>query len=118
MDFPQTEFVSKNKKNPKREGQLTLDVYQSNRQIIIKSAIGGIAPSDIDISVTTDTVTIRGERKRDAKIKQSDFYYQELYWGNFSRTVILPADVDQDRAKASMKNGILTISLPLLKEAK
>ncbi|OGZ33061.1 MAG: hypothetical protein A2V69_03915 [Candidatus Portnoybacteria bacterium RBG_13_40_8] len=94
------------------EGQLTIDVYQTDSDIVIKSTIAGVNPEDIDISITNDMVTIRGKRTKDEKISTEDYYYQELYWGAFSRSVILPVEVDADRAKASIKNGILSIQLP------
>jgi len=96
------------------EGQLTVDVYQTDDDIIIKSTIAGVTSDDIDIAVTNDMVTIKGTRKPDEKIKQDNYYYQELYWGPFSRSVILPEEIDSDNAKASMKNGILTVKLPKL----
>jgi len=94
------------------EGQLTIDVYQTESDVVIKSTIAGVNPEDIDISITNDMVTIRGKRTKDEKINAENYYYQELYWGAFSRSVILPVEVDSDRVKASIKNGILTIKLP------
>ena len=94
------------------EGQLTIDVYQTDQDIVIKSTIAGVKPEDIDISINNDMVTIRGKRTKDEQINAEDYYYQELYWGAFSRSVILPVEVDADRAKATIKNGILTIKLP------
>jgi len=100
------------------EGQLTIDVYQTESEIIIKSTIAGVNPEDIDISITNDMVTIRGKRIKDEKIDTENYYYQELYWGAFSRSVILPVEVDADRAKATIKNGILTIRLPKSEKVK
>ena len=94
------------------EGQLTIDVFQNEDEIIVQSTIAGVSDKDLDISVTNDMVTIKGSRMPEIKIKPSDYYYQELYWGPFSRSIILPVDIDADSAKASMKNGILTIKLP------
>jgi len=94
------------------EGQLTLDVYQTPSDIVIKSTVAGVKPEDIDISFTNDMITIRGRRKKEDEITTEDYYYQELYWGAFSRSVILPVEVDVDKAKADIKNGILTIKLP------
>jgi HSP20 family protein len=94
------------------EGQLTIDVYQNPSNIVIKSTIAGVSPEDIDISITNDMVTIRGKRTKDEKIEAENYYYQELYWGAFSRSVILPVEVEADKAKAGIKNGILTIKLP------
>jgi HSP20 family protein len=94
------------------EGQLTIDVYQNPNEIVIKSTVAGVKPEDIDISFTNDMITIRGKRRKDEEVTTEDYYYQELYWGAFSRSVILPVEVDADRAKADIKNGILTIKLP------
>jgi len=104
------------KKEPRQEGegQLTIDVFQTEDDVVIQSTIAGVSDKDLDISVTNDMVTIKGARMPEQKVRSSDYYYQELYWGPFSRSIILPVDVDADSAKASMKNGILTIRLPKL----
>ncbi|OGN15546.1 MAG: hypothetical protein A3J47_00260 [Candidatus Yanofskybacteria bacterium RIFCSPHIGHO2_02_FULL_43_22] len=100
------------------DGQLTVDVYQTDDDIVVQSTIAGIDQSDIDISVTNDMVTIKGKRTPPEKIKHSDYFYRELFWGPFSRSIILPEDVDSDNAKASMRNGLLTIRLPKLTKIK
>lgn len=100
------------------EGQLAIDVYQTDDDIVIKSAIAGVSPEDINISIDNDMVTIKGERKSGGEVKDDDFYYQECYWGAFSRSVILPVDVIVDKAQADLKNGILTIALPKAKKSK
>ena len=104
------------KKPPPKEteGQLTVDVFQTEEDVVIQSTIAGVNDKDLDISVTNEMVTIKGTRSPEQKIRSSDYYYQELYWGDFSRSIILPVDVDADNARASMKNGILTIRLPKL----
>lgn len=94
------------------EGQLTIDVYQTENDIVIKSTIAGVKPEDLDVSINSDMVTIRGERKTEEAVSEENYYYQECYWGSFSRSVILPVDVLADKAEAAMKNGILTIRLP------
>ena len=106
------ELVARTKKEPEEGGHLTVDVFQSDNDIVIQSTIAGTDPGNIDISITKDMVTIRGRRDPEEKIKDPDYYHRELYWGPFSRSIILPADIDPDSAKASMKNGILTIRLP------
>ena len=98
------------------EGQLTIDVYQSGDFVIVKSIIGGARPDDLDISITSDMVTIKGARKNPDEVKAEDYYYQECFWGNFSRSVILPCDIRTDKVKAAMKNGILTIKLPKIEK--
>ena len=105
-------------KQADEEGQLTVDVYQTDDEIIIKSTIAGVTADDVDVSITNEMVTIKGNRNHDEKIKASDYYYQELYWGSFSRSIILPEEIDADNAKASMKNGILTLHLPKLAKSR
>ncbi|MDP2934492.1 MAG: Hsp20/alpha crystallin family protein [bacterium] len=100
------------------EGQLTIDEYQTDQDIIIKSTIAGVKPEDIDISINNDMVTIRGKRTNDEQINAENYYYQELYWGTFSRSIILPVEVDPDKTKATIKNGILTIKLPKSEKTK
>lgn len=94
------------------EGQLTIDVYQTNDDIVIKSTIAGVKPENLDVNINNDMVTIRGERQQDEEIPGDNYYYQECYWGPFSRSVILPVEIIADKAEATMKNGILTLRLP------
>ncbi|MBI3274098.1 MAG: Hsp20/alpha crystallin family protein [Candidatus Colwellbacteria bacterium] len=100
------------------DGQLTVDVYQTESDIVVQSTIAGVDQNDIDIAVSKDMVTIKGRRANSEKTKTSDYYYQELFWGPFSRSIILPEDIDSDNAKASMKNGLLTIRLPKLSKSR
>lgn len=100
------------------EGQLSLDVYQTENDVVIKSTVAGISSNDIDITITNDMLTVKGARSRDEKVRPEDYYYQECYWGPFSRSVILPADVEADQIKATLKNGILTIRLPKSEKVK
>ncbi len=95
-----------------QEGQLTVDVFQDDESIIIQSTIAGVSPDDLDVSITNDMVTIRGERRQQYDIDQQDYFYQECYWGTFSRSIILPVEIDADRAEAKIKNGVLTIRIP------
>ena len=103
---------------PETEGQLTIDVYQTPTDVVIKSTVAGVDPEDIDISISNDMVTIRGSRQKDDEVKTEDYYYQECYWGAFSRSVILPVDIEADKAEASFKNGVLTIRLPKVERVK
>ena len=98
------------------EGQLPLDVYQTETDIVIKSTIAGVRGGDIDVSVTNDILTVKGVRVKDEEVKGQDYYYQECYWGPFSRSVILPSSVKIDQIKASLKNGVLTVRLPKLEK--
>jgi HSP20 family protein len=94
------------------EGQLTIDVYQTENDIVIKSTIAGVKPEDLDVSINNDMVTVKGERKNEEIVESGNYYYQECYWGSFSRSVLLPVDVIPEKADAALKNGILTIRLP------
>ncbi len=100
------------------EGKLTIDVYQTPAEIVVESAIAGVNPEDIDIDVSSDSVTIKGERKHEEKIDEEDYFYQECYWGRFSRSVILPEEVDPDSATVNFKNGVLTVRLPKIGKKK
>lgn len=100
------------------EGQLTIDMYQTKDNVIIKSTIAGVRPEDIDVTIANDMVTIRGERKRDFEASSEDYFYQECYWGSFSRSVVLPVDVDIEQVNADLKDGILTVILPKAAKAK
>lgn len=94
------------------EGKLTVDVYQTPDEIVVESAIAGVAPGNIDVNATADSVTIRGSRRREKTVNDEDYLYQECYWGRFARSIILPQEVDPDGAVVTFKNGILTVRLP------
>ncbi|MCH7492094.1 Hsp20/alpha crystallin family protein [Patescibacteria group bacterium] len=93
-------------------GQLAVDVYQSKDDIIIKSTIAGVKPEEIDISINNDMITIRGKREKEHEVEEGDYFYRECYWGGFSRSIILPCEVKIDKINATIKNGVLTITLP------
>jgi HSP20 family protein len=105
-------FASEAVSDDDAEGQLTIDVYQTENDIVIKSTIAGVKPEDLDVSINNDMVTIKGERSNEEQVDGGNYYYQECYWGSFSRSVLLPVDVIPEKADASLKNGILTIRLP------
>ncbi len=94
------------------EGQLTVDLYQTPTEIVIKSMVAGVKPEDLDIAITRDMVTIKGKRETERFIKEEDYFHQELYWGSFSRTIMLPAEVEVEEAEAVEKHGLLIIKLP------
>jgi len=94
------------------DGQLLLDVYQDDENIYVKSTIAGVRPGDLDISVNNDMLTIRGTRIHEQEIEGKDYFFQECYWGSFSRSIILPVEVKSDKISATLKNGVLTITLP------
>lgn len=95
------------------EAQLAVDMYQTPSEIIIKTMVAGTKPEDLDINITRDMVTIKGKREEESD-DGDDFFHKELYWGCFSRTIILPQEIDVEEAEALNKNGLLTIKLPKL----
>lgn len=100
------------------EGQLNIDMYQTKDNVIIKSTIAGVRPEDIDITVANDMVTVKGARRKEDTVSQDDYFYQECYWGNFSRSVIIPVDIDSENIEADLKDGILTVIIPKAAKAK
>lgn len=96
------------------EGQLTVDVFQTDNEILLQAMVAGVRPDDLDVQITRDMITIRGRREQSREIEKDDFFYQELYWGAFSRSVLLPQEVDVDGSEATLKQGLLIIRLPKL----
>lgn len=94
------------------EGQLTLDVYDDGSHFVVQSTLAGVRPEDLDVSLQNDALVIRGMRKRPQEVHDDRFYARELYWGSFSRSVMLPEEVDYEKAEASLKNGLLTLRIP------
>ncbi len=101
------------------EGELTVDMYQTDDEVILKSMIAGVDPSDLDVSISRDTVTIKGTREDDSGILEDDGYlYRELYWGSFSRTIPLSVEIDPDKSEATERNGLLMIRMPRIDRSK
>src|SRR4030042_1979049 len=100
------------------EGELAIDVYQTDKDLIIQSAIAGVDLEDLDISIERDIITIRGGREKPFE-ENGDYFIQECFWGPFSKEIILPAEADPGRAAAEMNNGGLTIRIPkIIRETK
>lgn len=100
------------------DGELAVDVYQTPTHIIIKAMIAGVRPEDLDVSITRDMVTVRGKREQYTEGNNGDFFFRELYWGAFSRTIVLPQEVEIEGAEAVEKHGLLTIKLPKMDKGK
>jgi len=98
-----THGVSKEPDDGEVEGQLTVDVYQTEEAIWVQALVAGVKPEDLDISITHEMVTLKGHRDDLRNIPQENFFHKELYWGAFSRTIILPQEVEPDEAEASEK---------------
>lgn len=94
------------------EGQLSVDVLETDNEIIVRSTIAGVKPEDLQIHLTSDLLTIRGKRAEEPEHSGARRYASECYWGKFSRSVILPQHVRTERAAASLSHGLLTVRLP------
>ncbi len=92
--------------------ELTVDVYQTPEEIVVRTMVAGVPPSNVDISLTRDMITITGSREDAKEVTEDDYFYRELFWGSFTRTIMLPAEVEVDEAEAQEKHGVLTIRLP------
>lgn len=102
----------KNALSAAEEGQLAVDVLENASEIIIRAVIAGVKPEDLDINVTPDIVTIRGERINQSSEGDTVAHYEEVFWGTFSRSIILPVHVQPSDAKASFSHGVLTLTIP------
>jgi len=107
------EYLPKNWiEEEEEEGELLVDVYQEGNNVVIRSTVAGVRPEDIDIDINNDMITIRGKRKESSVIDEGDYFYKECYWGSFSRSIILPCEVQANKVKAALKDGVLTVVLP------
>jgi HSP20 family protein len=97
---------------------LALDVFESDDDVTVRASIPGVNPDDIDISVTGDVLTIKGETSEEREEKQGNYHLRERRYGAFQRSVNLPAPVNTDKAEAEFKNGVLTLTLPKVEEVK
>ena len=100
------------------EGYVPLDLYETDNEVVVQAALPGVKLEDIDIQISGDTLTIRGETKHEEEEKKRDYYRQESWYGSFARSVALPVQVDADRADAVFENGVLKLTIPKAEEAK
>ncbi len=113
-----TKLENLEKKWLKREGELAVDLYETQNYLVLRSAIAGVKPEDLDIFIEKDVLTIKGKREEPNNQQKKNFFFQECYFGPFSREIILPVEVDNSRAKAEITNGILIIRIPKLQREK
>lgn len=99
-------------------GELSVDVYQTATEIIIEAMVAGVKPEDLHLSITRDMVTIKGKREANGQVADDDYFYRELYWGNFSRTILLPHEIEIEEAEAVEKHGLLIIRMPKVDKAR
>jgi HSP20 family protein len=97
---------------------LAVDMYETDQDVIVKSSVPGVKAEDIDITITGDTLTIKGETKAEEKVEKANYFRQERRYGAFSRSVTLPTTIVAEQAKAEFDNGVLTLTLPKAEEVK
>jgi HSP20 family protein len=102
----------------KGSGQLPVDVHQTATDIVVRAFVAGVRPDELNISISRDMVEIAGTRSEREQISTPDYFSRELFWGSFSRTILLPQEVDVDASTASAKDGLLTIILPKLDKSR
>jgi HSP20 family protein len=94
------------------DGELSVDMYQTEKDVVIEAMIAGVKPDDIQVNITRDIVTISGKREANKSVIRDDYFYQELYWGTFSRSIMLPHEIDIETSEAVEKHGMLIIKMP------
>lgn len=99
-------------------GMPAIDMYQTNDDVVVKATLPGLKAEDVDITVTGETLTLRGEFKHEDEQKESSYHIREQRYGSFERSILLPTDVKADKAKADFEDGILTITMPITEEVK
>ena len=96
------------------EGELTVDVYSTGKEIVIQSAVAGVKPEDINVSAENDMIIIKGKRNDPSEDKEKNYFFRECYWGKFSKKIIVPDEIDSSRIDAVIKSGVLTVRVPLI----
>ncbi len=100
------------------EGQLAVDVYQTEDALVLVAPIAGVDPANLEVSITDEIIAIRGARTQQQQVPNENYFVQECYWGSFSRSYVLPVAVDPDAANAALKDGILTIRIPRIEKSR
>lgn len=116
-DYEYEEFETTNSWDPAvpeedLDGELSVDMYQTDKDLVIEAMIAGVRPEDIQVNITRDIVTISGKREANKSVTHEDYFYRELYWGTFSRSIMLPHEIDIEVAEAIEKHGMLIIKMP------
>ena len=93
------------------EAELSVDVYQTPTEIMVQTMVAGVKPEDLELTIGRDMITIRGKREESRKVEEENYFSKELYWGAFSRTILLPQEIEPDETEATEKHGLLTIKL-------
>ena len=94
-----------------------IDVVDTDKEIKVSAELPGLDEKDIDVSLTKESLTIKGEKREEKEEKGKDYYRSERSYGSFTRTIPLPLEIDTDKVAASFKKGVLTVTLPKTKQA-
>lgn len=95
-----------------------VDMYQTDEEVVVKATVPGVKPEQVDVTITGDTLTIKGETKTEEEVKKENYFRQERSYGAFSRSILLPSSLQTDKAEASFENGVLTLTIPKAEESK
>src|SRR3989338_4342508 len=97
-------------------GQLAVDVYETKEKLVVKGRVAGVNKNDLDVSISDNTLTVRGTLSSGVEDDVENYFLQECYWGEFSRSIVLPVPVKEDEIEAVLKDGVLTISFAKVKQ--
>lgn len=103
---------------PRATGTLAVDVYETDEDVVVKASVPGVDPEDLDLSITGDTLTIKGETRAEEEVEEENYVYRERRYGAFSRSMTIPTSVRADEADAEFDDGVLTLRLPKTEEVK
>lgn len=118
MDRAFDDFFNRSPESYNALGSVEVNLLQTENDIIVNASIPGVKPEDIDISISGDTLTLRGEIKEDEEYKDANYHIKEIRQGSFSRSLTLPVKVDADRSKADFENGVVRLTMPKVEEVK
>jgi HSP20 family protein len=105
--------------NVDEEGRLAIDVIETEKEIVIMSPIAGVKPENLEVFMHNDMLTIRGTRHADAHaVSEGKQIVKECHWGSFSRSIILPIEIDADAIAATIRDGVLTVRMPKIERSK
>jgi len=98
--------------------EMPIDMYQTDEDVVVKATVPGIKPEEVEITITGDTLTIKGETRTEEEVKKENYFRQERSYGAFSRSILLPSSLQTDKAEATFDNGVLTLTIPKAEESK
>ena len=97
---------------------LPIDMYETDENVVLRASVPGVKPEEVDITITGNTLTIKGETKHEEEVKKENYFRQERSYGTFTRTITLPSSLETDKAEATFENGVLSLTIPKAEEMK